>query len=153
MKLTAREDITAPIAQVYNQLIDARALENGILRRGGDMRRSGNANILVQGEELSTRFGFRGRKRDVTAVMRELRAPEHIVIDARSGGMEIVSVLNLVALSPHQTRIDMSTNLKPKTLSARLLVQSLKLTRGTVDRRLRRRFRELAKIIETRANT
>lgn len=152
MKLTAREDINAPIQAVFDQLIDARALEHGVMRRGIELKRSHSGDLLVQGEELSSRFKFRGRQRDVAATIRELRGPEHIVFDTRSGGMELASALNLVALSPTQTRIDLGVNLKPKTLSARLLVQSLKLTRNTVDRKMRHRFSEFARTLEDRAN-
>lgn len=151
MKLTAREDIFAPTDAVFEQLVDARALEHGVLRRGLDLKRSNNGDQLTEGEELSTTFRFRGRKRDISGRIREMRRPEHIVFDARTGGMELVSVVNLVPLSPQHTRIDLTINLKPKTLSARLLVQSLKLTRSTVDRKMKRRLREFAKTLEKRA--
>lgn len=150
MKLSARSDIDAPIDAVFAQILNAAAYERGAARRGAQLVRSGTGPELVQGEKLDTSFQYRGRQRNVSAEIRTLKPAEQIIIDARTGGLDVVSVVNLVALSPRRTRLDTDINLKPQTLSARLVVQSLKLTRGSIERRLKKRFQEIARTIETR---
>lgn len=150
MKLSSREDIQAPIDEVYAQIIDANSIERGLLRRGVEVRRDGTHDQLSAGDEWAASFTFRGRQRNVTAVIRDLRDNERLAAVLTSGGIEVVSVLDLIALSKDRTRMELSTNIKPKSLSARVLVQSLKLTRGSVERKFNRRFADAAATLEAR---
>jgi hypothetical protein len=55
-----------------------------------------------------------------------------------------------MALSRARTRLVLEIELKPETLAARLLVQSMKLARGALDKRLQVRVAEFAKAVEER---
>ncbi len=50
----------------------------------------------------------------------------------------------MIALSPSKTRLKLSVDLRPQTLSARLLVQSLKLAKGNLDKKFDARVAELS---------
>ena len=58
--------------------------------------------------------------------------------------------VELVALSRKRTRLQMTIDLKPQNLSARLLVQSLKLARGSIKRKFDKRMAGFARDIEQR---
>ena len=95
-------------------------------------------------------FGFRGKPRTVEICLAEYSPPEQLIFDNASGGLEARLVIDLVALSRTRTRINLATELKPTTLSARLLVQSLKLAKGGLDKRFRHRVAGMAKELENR---
>ena len=60
--------------------------------------------------------------------------------------------IEFVALSRSRTRVAMDLELKPKTLSARLMVQSLKLARANLEKKFRVRMADYAQAIEDRLN-
>ena len=58
--------------------------------------------------------------------------------------------LDLVALSQQRTRMAIVLNLKPKTLSARLLIQSMKLAKANLTKRFKLKVAAYAKSLEDR---
>jgi hypothetical protein len=66
------------------------------------------------------------------------------------GGLGGNMVVDLMALSRSRTRLVLDIELKPENLSARLLVQSLKLARGNLTKRFRLRAAEYAIDVEDR---
>ena len=67
-----------------------------------------------------------------------------------TSGIDGAVVIELVALSVARTRLTVSIDLEPRTLGARLLVQSLKLARGTLQRRFELRVADYASEITAR---
>ncbi len=67
-----------------------------------------------------------------------------------SEGLEVLTRMDLVALSRSRTRITLAVDLEPKTLSGRLLVQSMKLARGNLAKKFQVRAAEYAKELEDR---
>lgn len=59
-----------------------------------------------------------------------------------------MTVVDLVALSRTRTRLFVSMELRPTTLSARLLLQSLRLAKGRLTGRLKTRMAEFGQRIE-----
>lgn len=151
MKLAAKEDIDAPIDAVFAQLTDAVTLERTALRRGVTVTRSMSGPVLLEDEEWASSVKIRGKQRNIAAKVIKLVDPTEMRVFARIGGLEITTEIELVALSRTRTRMSVKPDLKPKTMSARLLVQSLRLTRSTVERKLRKRISDAARAIEERA--
>ncbi len=150
MQFTAREDIEAPLDRVFAELTNFEALERQALRRGVQVRRTDDMSGKGEGMCWETAFTFRGKERDARIVLSDFTAPERMVFDSVSGGLEAATMIELVALSRARTRISVNSELKPKTLSARLLVQSLKLAKGGVEKRFRKRVAGYAKDLEDR---
>ncbi|WP_425071257.1 SRPBCC family protein [Sagittula sp. S175] len=149
MQLTAREDIEAPLDRVFAALSDFDSVERQALRRGLDVQRtSGPATGPAEGMTWHATFGFRGKSREADIQLAEFQPPERMVFDSVSGGLKVQMVLDVVALSRTRTRIGVTVEMMPTTLSARLLVQSLKLAKGGMDRRFRDRMKGLARDLE-----
>lgn len=149
MKFVTKEDIEAPIDQVFQMVTDFEALERQAMRRGADIRRTDTG---PKGEGMSWRAGFqfRGKAREVDIKITRFEAPHLIEADSVSGGLEANCVVELVALSRRRTRMSLAMELVPTTLSARLLVQSLKLAKGRMTKRFHLRVAEYAKDLEER---
>ena len=57
-----------------------------------------------------------------------------------------------MALTRKQSRIKMSVNVAPKSISARLVLQSAKLARGSLNKKFNHRFWTFANYIENNYN-
>ncbi|WP_299920799.1 SRPBCC family protein [uncultured Pelagimonas sp.] len=150
MELTAREDIEAPLDRVFAEITDFEGIERQVLRRGIDVQRTNDPGEVAEGLSWEAGFKFRGKTRTAAIELAQYSAPEQMVFDSVSGGLEARTTVDLVALSRSRTRIGVTTEFVPKTLSARLLVQSLKLAKGGLDKRFKTRMAHLAKDLENR---
>ncbi len=65
-----------------------------------------------------------------------------------SGGVRADFEIELMALSHNRTRIRAGLDLRPVTLAARLLIQSLKFAKSNLDRRFAERMVEFARDVE-----
>ncbi len=150
MELSTREDIEAPIAFVFGQVTDFAAFERQAMRRGADVRRRDTRARPGTGSGWDVVFKFRGKDRDLTAEVTEFDAPNLMHLTTRSGGIDGVTVIELVPLAPGRTRMSTQTTLTASGLSARLLLQSLKLAKGTLAKRLSGRLSSFARDVEGR---
>ena len=148
MKFSTREDIEAPIEHVFQHVSDFDGFERQALRRGAEVSRQDTYGKPGIGSEWSLKFPFRGKQRHVLARITKFDGPNGFVADTESGGLEGLVTVDLVALSPRRTRMNVVFDLKPKTLTARLLVQSLKFAKGNLNKRLANRVWLFAQGIE-----
>ncbi len=151
MQFEAKEDIEAPIEQVYAVLSDVNAMERQALRRNIKVRRITPENEARQGMRWNAGFAFRGRAMTADVLLAKYQPPETLGFEGQAGGLETRLDVDLTALSPGRTRMSVTAELLPKTLSARLLVQSLKLARGRMTRKFSVRVAQFAKTLEERA--
>ena len=147
MKFSTREDIEAPIDHVFAQVSDFDGFERSALRRGAQVRRIESGPVQV-GSQWDTAFKFRGRDRKMQITLTLLEAPEMYQIAAQSDGITADTLVELVALSPRRTRLSVALELKPRSLTARVLLQSMKLAKGKLTKRFKARVLELAEDIE-----
>lgn len=152
MKFSTREDVEAPIDYVFGQISDFGAFERQALRRGADVRRL-DSGPVVKGSTWDVAFKFRGKDRRMRATLTELDRPNGLQVDTVSPNINGVSQIELVPLSPHRTRIAVSIDMNANTLSARLLLQSLKLAKSNLTNRFKKRVSGFAQDIEDRYRT
>jgi len=150
MKLATREDISAPIEAVFEQLSDFDGFERAALRRGAEVARTDDLASPGAGMTWRTSFDYRGRERRATIELTDYKPPEAIRADVHGASVEIAVVIDLVAMSRNRTRMNFSIDARPRTLPARLMIQSLKLARQSVLKRFRHRIGEFAATIEER---
>jgi uncharacterized protein YndB with AHSA1/START domain len=140
MKFSTREDISAPIEQVYDALVDFDAFERAVLRRGLDAVRVDNLSAPGVGMQWKSKFKFRGKPRNMISEVTALDRPERFVLTSQVSGLDAVVSLDLLALSPRQTRVSLDVEIKPTSLSSRLFLQSLRLAKAGLNRRFKKGF-------------
>ncbi|WP_317055917.1 SRPBCC family protein [Roseovarius rhodophyticola] len=150
MKFVEREDIEAPIEYVFSQISDFPALERSAMRRGAEVQRVDNLGQNGIGMAWDTSFMLRGKRRDMHLEMTDYDEPNCLAIESNSANLAGYMMIDLVALSRRRTRLTVEVSVKPKTLTARLLLQSLKLARTNMTRRFALRVAEYAKDVEDR---
>ena len=149
MKFSTREDIEAPAEFVFDRVTDFDAYERRALRQGADVARRTDGPIGV-GSIWDVVFTFRGRERRVAAEITTLDRPTAMVIHSASDGLDVQTEVDLIALSQTRTRVMVSIELKAKTLTARLLLQSMKLAKTKLTKRFKARVLDYAEDIEDR---
>jgi hypothetical protein len=150
MKFVTKEDIECPIAHVFAQVADFAGFERQALRRGANVRRTDQKPQQGLGSGWHVVFSFRGKERQMQAVVTAWDPPNGYGVQSSSSGIDGTVVVELVPLSRNRTRLSLSIELKPKTIAARIMVQSLRLGRGTLQRRLDLRMSDYASEIVER---
>ncbi|MBE0412193.1 SRPBCC family protein [Yoonia sp.] len=147
MKFSTREDIEAPIAHVFEKASDFAAFERRALRHGARVYRQGDGPVTL-GAKWEIEFRLRGRNRKMQATLAAIDAPEMYRFDAVSEHLIAQSSVTLVALSPNRTRILVAFDLQPRSLTARVMLQPLKLAKAKLTQQFKGRVLEFAKDIE-----
>jgi len=150
MEFITKTDIEVPIAHVFAQVTDFPAFERQAMRRGADVRRRDTLARPGVGSAWDVTFKFRGKDRQVAATVTAFEVLNGYSVTTTSAGLESVMVIELVALSRTRTRLSVSLILAPKTLTARILVQSLKIGRGNLNRKFAARVEEYATDVQNR---
>lgn len=150
MKLTAKYDIEASVGFVYKELADFDAWERMAMRRGAEVTRTDHARQFGPGMEWQVSFTHRNKPRSARIQLLEAAPDSHLRIAAQSVLADLDIVIDLMDLAATRTRIEIRTDIKPKTLAARLYIQTLRLTRKKVEKTYAHRVASLAVDLEDR---
>jgi len=150
MKFSSREDINAPIETVFLALCDFEGFERQAMRRGAEVQRMDALAEPGVGMLWNVDFTMRGRRRNLDLELIRFDVPNEMRFAAKSAGIDGKFNVELMALSRSRTRMAVALELAPLNLSARLLVQSLRLAKTTLTKRFKLRLAEYAKGLEDR---
>lgn len=148
MKLTSRQDIEAPLDVVYARLTDFDNFERMVMRRGAEIERTDRLKKQDIGMAWRLRFTFRSKTRKMSVRFADAEPGSHLAWAFESPSVEGTFRIELVTLSARRTRMTMTTEVRPKTLAARLVLQSMRLAKGRVQRRFDVSAGKLANRIE-----
>ena len=121
---------------VWARFTDFSGFEEDASGRGAILNRVGNWTQTVQGVEWRGEVTVRGKSRPITAKVTQLVPQELCIVDSRIGGMNCHQEIIFVPLSTTVTRVALMLDLSADTLTARLLLQTMKLARGRVLQKL-----------------
>lgn len=152
MRFSSKEDINAPIDAVFEAVTDFDYFERTMLQRGAQVTRVDANTDKGVGMCWDVGFKYRGRSRQARAEITTFEQPEELVINSVVGGINGDMNVAMISLGKNQTRLKVILDIKPQTLPARLLVQSLKLAQGSLRARFDARIAGFAKSIEKQAN-
>ena len=136
MKFKVSEDVDAPRPLVWDRMTDFSGLEADARGRGATVTRVGNWTEPCEGAEWRGEVKVRGKVRPLSARITRFVPEEICLIESRIGGMACLHEMSFVALTPETTRVATVLDLSAQTLTARLILQTMKLARGRVMQRL-----------------
>ncbi len=139
MKFSTRKDIEAPAEFVFDRITDFDSMERQAMRRGIELSRKSPNQPRDVGASWTLKIPFRGKMRDMDAQITEMDTPNALTVQAKSGGLDMEVTTELVPLSPLRTRLTIGYEVRPQSLSARILVQSVKFAKGTLQKRFEKR--------------
>ena len=150
MKLTAKTDLEVPAAAVFATLIDHPAWEREAIRNGVEIERPADAPATGVGAEWRIRGHFRGKPRKVLVRIEEMTQDQRLALGIDSPSVEGTTRLEVMVLSPRRSRLRVDLEVKPKTLAARLFINTLRLAKGRVQSRFESRLGQLGARIKDR---
>jgi len=136
MKFKVSEDVDAPQTMVWARFTDFSGFEQDARGRGATVTRIGNWTTTAEGVEWRGDVTIRGKNRALAAKVTRLAPEDLCLIESRIGGMDCSYEMTFVPLSAEVTRVALVLELSADTLTARLLLQTLKLARSRVMLRL-----------------
>lgn len=135
MKLTAKTDLEVPAAHVFAMLVDHASWEREAVRNGVEVERPQGSPDSGVGAEWRIRGHFRGKPRKVALRIEEMVQDQRVLLVFDSPSMEGTSRIEVMVLSPRRSRVRADIELKPKTLAARLFINTMRLAKGRVQAR------------------
>ncbi len=153
MRFASRTDIEAPADAVFRILADFDHWERAAMRRGAEVVRTERPRL---GGKPGTdpvwliRFTFRGKERKITLRVGDVSPHDRLGYSWVGQLFDGWGAVELISLGAKRTRMTMVSEVKPRTLAARLILQSLKLARRRVQARLDKRMAAAAADIEAR---
>lgn len=150
MKLSSRQDIEAPIAFVFEALNDFPAWERAALRRGAEISRTDKLQGKRPGLSWMVKFAYRGKERRLALQLTEFAPPSMMGFAGTGASLEGQAAIDLMALATRQTRLSVNLEVRPRTIGARLLLQSLRFGKARLNRRFADRVGQFCTEIETR---
>lgn len=151
MNFTAKQDIEAPAERVWAALTDFAGWERAAFRRGAEVTRTDRLAAPGPGMTWAGRFEFRGQPREITVRLVEMDPGARLVFQGTTKQFTGEVVLDLVEMSARSSRLHLKAEIKPQTLTARILLQSLKLAKGRVQKRIETRLADFAAGFDGRA--
>lgn len=150
MELSSKEDIDAPLVDVFAAISDFASFERSAIRRGIEVQRLSEDLTPQPGLAWEIRGEFRGKPREARMELVDYDPSNLIGFMGESPSLKGKGRIELLALSPRRTRLAVTMGVQAKTLSGRLLLQSLKLARSKVNKRFKNRVAEFASLTEER---
>ena len=136
MKFKVADDVEAPVDWVWAGFTDFAAIEADIRAREAELSRVGDWKEAALGVAWRGSVPVRGKVRTIDARIAGFVPEERLLVDSRIGGMSCTYEVTFTPLAGGSTRVSVTLELKASTLSARLLLQTLKIARRKVIQRL-----------------
>nr|WP_325253668.1 SRPBCC family protein [Amylibacter sp.] len=152
MQFSSVQDVNAPLDFVFQQLSDFDSYESYAMRIGADVKRTDQLTQKGAGLKWSIDGDFRGKRRKFDIQLTEYRPDNLLKFLVVASGIEATASMEAMALTRKQSRIKVTTVLTPKSISARLILQSAKLAKSSMNRKYNHRFWTYANYIENNYN-
>jgi hypothetical protein len=148
MNLEATYDLEAPAEYIFGRITDHADFEALLMGYGANIERLDDETSLNVGMKWAIDGVFRGKQRQVEVVLTQLNKNELVSYASVSKDVNASVDMKLQALSVKQTRFTVDLTPKANTISARLILQSAKLARKTLEKRINRRFADFCQRLE-----
>ncbi|WP_333817407.1 SRPBCC family protein [Tabrizicola sp.] len=150
MKLTAKTDLEVPAAFVFATLIDHASWEREAIRNGVEVERPPGTPDNGVGAEWRVRGHFRGKARKALVRIEEMSPEQRLALLIDSPSIDGTTRIEVMVLSPRRSRVRVDLEVKPKTLAARLFINTLRLAKGRVQARFEKGLGALGARIKDR---
>lgn len=140
MKFSTRCDLDAPAADTFDRVSNFSRIEQMLLRRGVSIQRADPAQPAGVGMGWVLGFDWRARARELRLEVTRLDHPEHVGLTGLSDAFDIAIDMTVVALGRVRSRLIFETEIRPRNMRARLMLQTAKLGKGQLDRRFAQRI-------------
>ncbi|WP_347139619.1 hypothetical protein [Paracoccus sp. SSK6] len=140
MKFSTRIDTNIPASDLFDIAGDFSRSERALVARGVAVRRVDPAQEPGTGLGWVVDFNWRGQRRSVRLDVTRFDRPSHITLEGHSDQFDLSINMTVVALSRVKSRLLFETEVRPRSMRARLLLQTAKLGKSQLDRKYDQRI-------------
>lgn len=144
MRIALKQDVALPADATFAGATDFARLERAAARRGVRVTRTDGLATPGPGMSWNLAFRLRGRDRLVHTTLTGIGPPRRAVFAGRSDHLDVGLVISVIALSRDRSRLVVEIDIRPRTLRARVMVQSARMARSRVEARLSAQMRKFA---------
>lgn len=137
MELSTRHDVDMPAEALFDAVADFDRLERMMVRRGAQVTRVEPSAGSTMAWDIA--FEWRGRTRELRLQVTSYDRPERVRMHGTSDSFDIDIKADVVALSRYRSRLMLTIGVKARTIKARLMLQTAKLTRNSIDKKFEAR--------------
>lgn len=134
MKFSTRIDKDVTAEQMFDALADFDRIERMLMRRGVSVSRIDNISDAARAWDLG--FDWRGQRRALRLVLVQFDRPERLALTGQSTPFDLRIDLSVVALAVQRARLIFEIEVKPRNMRARLALQTAKLGKTQIDRKI-----------------
>jgi len=150
MKLSSKTDVNATLNATFAAIADFEVYERHAKRSGAEVARMDALSAPGPGMMWAIRAEFRGKLQKITAELVDYDPPNVLIFTGGTDAFTAGMLIELLPLSARETRVTITLDLTPRTLTARLVLQSARLTKGAINRRFRKRLNRFGAELEGR---
>ena len=147
MKFSTRQDADLPAEALFRAVSNFDEIGRMLTRRGAVVRRLDELSETGTGMNWQIGFDWRGRRRDVAVELARFDPPEGLVLKGQSELFDLTIQMTVLALSLSKSRLIFETDLLPRGMKARLLLQTAKLGKSQLDRQFANRISEFVNVL------
>lgn len=148
MRFASKQDIEAPNSDVFRSLTEFEGWERAAMRRGAEVNRTDRLTSIGPGMAWQAKFSYRSKPRDLILQLTGVDKPAQLIFEVQSSALSGHANIELMELGARRTRMHVVVEITPRSLTARLFLQSLRLARARIDRKFDQRIAQLAAEIE-----
>lgn len=136
MRFTTRHDVDMPADQLFDALADFDRLERMITSRKARITRLDPGDSPMAWD---IEFNWRGKARKVRMRVTRFDRPQVIEMQGSAEALDLRVLAEVVALTQSRSRLDLTAEIAAQSMKGRLLLQTAKLTKSTLDRKFAER--------------
>jgi carbon monoxide dehydrogenase subunit G len=149
MRLTTRQDIDLPPDVVFDALSDLPKWEREARRQGiGLVRTDALGPAGGPGMCWDATFDWRERRRHASVSLDTLERPTLMTFSGEGDSLAVSLRIDVQALASGRSRLTVTVEVKPRSVLARVFVQTLRLGRARLETRFRDRIATIAADLE-----
>ena len=142
MKFSTRIDTDASASDLFDKVGNFDRIERMLTRRGAVITRIDPAQDPGTGMGWMVGFDWRGQPRQLRLEVTRYDRPERMSMDGQSDAFDVTMDATVVALWRYRSRLIFETDIRPRNMRARLMLQTAKLGKQQLDTRYARRIGE-----------
>lgn len=140
MKFSTRFDVDSTAEDLFASIGDFGRIERMLMRRGVSVSRIDPSQEPGTGIGWLLGFDWRGRARNLRLAVTRHDRPERLSMAGESDALEIAIDATVIGLSRTRSRLIYETEIRPRNMRARLMLQTAKLAKPQLDRKFKRRM-------------
>ncbi len=148
MKFVHSRDLNVPVEFLFGRASDFAAFESRAPAHGVEVHRLTGGPVGL-GCQWQIAGILRGKPRQAEVELTRISAPDHLTIVGHSGDYWLSVSLNFIALTKRSSRLEVLIEAKGATLRSRIALQTLRLARGRIAKRLKAAITQAAKKVES----